>query len=129
MGMYGRSELGLGAAVLLEELAARTGEERATSERYIELGVLHARDDFSPADAERIRLVQLLRRRGIKLDVLAQALREQTDLFDRYLGQMYPDGDYPSITIQEAADRTGADVTLAERVWAAAGLGGPSELL
>ena len=113
----------------IDELAERTGAEPDGLRRYIELGLLADAHDFSPADAERVRLVQSLLRRGIKIEVIAQALVEQPDLFDRYLAQLYPDGQYPSITIREAAERTGADVGLAERVWEAAGLGGPSELL
>jgi adenylate cyclase len=113
----------------IDELAERTGAEPDAVRRYIELGLLADSDDFPPADAERVRLVQSLLRRGIKTDVIARALVEHPDLFDRYLAQLYPDGQYPSITIREAAERTGADVGLAERVWEAAGLGGPSELL
>ena len=113
----------------LDELAERTGEDVAALRHYVDLGLLVDTHDYTPADVERVRLVQILVRRGIKLDAIADALRGQSDLFDRYLAQLYPDGDYPSITIREAAERTGADVGLAERVWEAAGLGGPSELL
>src|ERR1700687_5565433 len=98
----------------LDELAQGTGEDVDVLRRYCELGLLADSDDFSPVDAERVRLVQLLLRRGIKLDQIARALADQTDLFDRYLSQMYPDGDYPSITIEETAVRTGTDVVLVE---------------
>ena len=106
----------------IDELAERTGAEIAGLRQYIELGLLADTSDFSLADAERVRLVQSLLRRGIKLEVIAQALGEQPDLFDRYLAQLYPDGQYPSITIREAAERAGADVGLAD-VWGERGAG------
>lgn len=113
----------------LDDLAARTGEDVGALEHFVTLGLLDESQNFTAIDVERVRLVQLLLRRGIKLDAIAEALRGQPELFDRYLAQVYPDGDYPSITVQEAAKRAGVDVGLAHRVRDAAGLGGPSELL
>lgn len=115
--------------MLRDELAQRAGEDLATLQHYIELGLLADTGDFSPADAERVRLVQSLLRRGIKVEQIAQALTEQLGLFDRYLAQLYPDGDYPAIAMRQAAERSGVDAGLAERVWEAAGLGGHAELL
>jgi DNA-binding transcriptional MerR regulator len=75
----------------LTELAERTGEDAATLHRFIELGVLADRDEYTPADVERIGLVQLLRRRGIEPQAVGVALQRQLDVFDRYLAQICPD--------------------------------------
>jgi class 3 adenylate cyclase/YHS domain-containing protein len=113
----------------LTELAERTGEDAATLHRFIELGVLADRDEYTPADVERIGLVQLLRRRGIEPQAVGVALQRQLDVFDRYLAQIYPDEDYSSLTLDEAALQTGVDLGFAQRVRDAGGLGTPSELL
>ena len=53
----------------------------------------------------------------------------QLDLFDRYVAQLYPDGDFPSMTLEDAAAAAGVDAGLAQRVREAGGLGGPKDLL
>lgn len=113
----------------LDELAERTGEGIDTLARYIALGVLPEADAFTLADVERVRLVQLLRRRGIELEAIGDAQRSQLDLFDGYLAQVYPDADYPSVTLDDAVERTGIDIEFAQRVRDAGGLGGPGERL
>ena len=113
----------------LEELAGRTGEDVSTLQAYTRLGILRGCNDFSEADVERLRLVQLLRRRGIEPEAVGSALASQLDLFDRYLAQLYPDGEYPSITLDDAARRTGIDLDFANRVREAGGLGGPLDQL
>lgn len=113
----------------LDELAVRVGEDLATLAQYIDSGLVPSTESYTAADVERIRLIQLLSRRGIDIQAITRALRGQLDLFDRYLAQLFPDGDYPAITLEEAAQRAGVDVTLLGRIWSAAGFGGPSELL
>ncbi len=117
------------ATFSLEELAGLTGEDPAALRGYIAMGLLPADIMYSAADVERVRLVQLLARRGIDPDAVAAALRAQLDLFDRYLAQLYPNGDFPTVTLEDAAERTGVEVGVAQRVWGAAGLSRPGELL
>lgn len=117
------------AALSLDDLVERTGEDRAALQGFIDMGLLAAYRHYSPADVERVRLVQLLSRRGIEPAAAAAALQIQLDLFERYLAQLYPDGDFPTITLEDAAQRTGVDLSVAQRVWEAAGLGRPGERL
>ena len=113
----------------LTELAEVTAEDTGRLREYIDLGVLDDSDEFTIADAERVRLVQVLRRRGIDPAGVGAALQRQVDAFRRYLAQLYPDGEYPTITLEEAAERTGIDLGLLHRVREAGGLGGPHDRL
>ncbi|MEO7557062.1 MAG: adenylate/guanylate cyclase domain-containing protein [Acidimicrobiales bacterium] len=117
------------AALSLDELAERTGEDLATLRGYIGIGLLAAESSYSSAEVERVRLVQLLSRRGVDPAAVAAAFGTQLDLFDRYLAQVYPDGDFPSVTLEDAAQRTGVAADVVKRVWDAAGLGRPGERL
>lgn len=113
----------------LDELAEVTGEDIPTLTHYLELGVIESDGDFGPADLERVRLVQVLRRRGIDPSAVGAALQKELDAFERYLTHLYPDGGYPSVTVEEAAARAGIDVDLLMRVREAGGLGGPNDRL
>ena len=113
----------------LAELAARTGEPEAALRDLIEVGVLDDGAEFSVADVERVRLVQVLRRRGVEPKAVGAALAREQDAFDRYLAQLYPEGEYPSITLEDAAAATGIDLDLLHRVREAGGLGGPHDLI
>lgn len=95
------------------------------------LGVLPDRREggYGPEDVERVRLVQLLRRRGIAPAAVGAALVSRRDVFQRYFAQLYPDGDFPSITLEDAAARAGVDLDFARRIRRAGGLGGPGDLL
>ena len=112
----------------LDALAERCGEDLTTIERYVDIGVI-PNSDCRLADAERVRLVQLLRRRGIDAEAISGALARQLDPFDRYLAQLYPGGDYPSVTLEDAASQAGVNLELAKRVRGAGGLGVVGELL
>ena len=113
----------------LTDLAARTGEDEASLRELIELGVLTRRAEFTAADIERVRLVQVLRRRGIEPKAVGAALQRELDAFDRYLAQLYPEGELPTITLADAATRTGIDVDLLHRVREAGALGSPNDLV
>ncbi len=113
----------------LTELAARSGEDVSMLRELIDLGILVEADDFAQADVERVRLVALLRRQGVELRAIGATLRRRFDLFERAVAQMYPDDDYPSVTIEDASTRTGVDLHFAQRLRAAGGLGTPHELL
>ena len=113
----------------LDDLATRTGETVETLRAYIQLGLLAEGGDYSVADLERLRLVQALRRRGIGPESIADVFARDRDLFDRYIAQLYPHGDHPAITFDDAVARTGIARDLALRVREAAGLGGDADLL
>src|SRR5688572_23221202 len=83
----------------LDELAARTGE-----------------------DIQTLRLL-------IQRDAILDTWEHRSDLVERYFAQLFPDGDKPSITLDDALARTGIDRDLALRVREAAGLEGESDLL
>jgi len=93
------------------------------------LGLLRAGDQFDPADVERVRLIQLLERRGNDLATIARCHADQPDLLDRFITMLFPDGQYPNLSLPEAARRAGVDHELAQRLWTAAGMAGPGELL
>lgn len=113
----------------LTELAAVTAEDTARLREYVELGVLDDGEEFTAADAERVRLVQVLCRRGIDPAGVGAALQRQVDAFQRYLAQLYPDGEFPTITLEEAADRARIGLDLLHRIREASGLGGPNARL
>jgi adenylate cyclase len=116
--------------VTLDELAARTDETVESLRRLVDVGVLaSAGADFDAVDVERVRLVQVLRRHGIGPDAVGAALAREADLFVRYLDQVYADGDFPSITLAEAAAQAGVPADVAQRVRDAGGLGAAAELL
>ena len=113
----------------IDELAELVGEAVSTVREYIDLGILADTDSYGIPDAERVRLVQILRRRGIDPGSIAVALKRQLDIFQRYLAQLYPEGTFPSITLEEAAERSGIDVGFLRHIREAGGLGGQFDRL
>lgn len=112
----------------LADLGRQTGEKPARVAELF-LGLLRAGDQFDPADVERVRLIQLLERRGNDLATIARCHADQPDLLDRFITMLFPDGQYPNLSLPEAARRAGVDQELAQRLWTAAGMAGPGELL
>ncbi len=86
-------------------------------------GLIGAEDDerFRPEDVERARLVQALLRRGIGLEAIAKADREQRFL-SHHLELMFPGGVSPSYSLADAAELLGLDLELLRRLWTASGL-------
>jgi class 3 adenylate cyclase len=101
-----------------EELARAAGEPLERVREWQAAGVLGSADRFTLADVERVRLIALLRRRGVPLDEIARQ-RAEIDGFVERLGRS------PTAvvrTLAEAAAEVGLDPGLTERAWTAAGL-------
>ncbi len=103
--------------ITLEALARAAGEPLERVREWRAAGVLGEGEPFTLADLERVRLVALLRRRGITLDAIA-ARRGEIDLFLRRIGRRSSSVG----TVREAAARIGLDPGLAEEAWTATGL-------
>jgi class 3 adenylate cyclase/YHS domain-containing protein len=105
----------------LEELSAHTGEPPDELRRWRSMGLLRATDDetFPQEDEERVRVIQLIARRGIDLEALARA--EATSPFlDDGLERIFRHG--PTYSLSETAGLAGVDVQLATRYFRAANL-------
>ncbi len=113
------------AELTLEELSRSTGEPVERLGQWRSLGLIGAEDGegFRPEDVERVRLVQLLLRRGIGLEAIAKADREQRFL-GHYLELMFPEGVTPSYSLAEAAEILSVDLELLRKVWTASGFSG-----
>ncbi|HEY8216807.1 MAG TPA: adenylate/guanylate cyclase domain-containing protein [Acidimicrobiia bacterium] len=73
----------------LEALAALTDEPVAELRRWQEIGLLPDGDTGLPsAVAERVRLIQFARRRGVTPDEVASVCAEQGDLLASYVAQL-----------------------------------------
>jgi adenylate cyclase len=107
----------------LEELAGYTGEppERLLDWRSRGLIGPTDGDGFTHNDRERARLVQLCLRRGISLDKIAEADRNQ-GLIDRYVQMMFPEALGPTYSLAEATEISGLDLDLARDMWSNSGL-------
>jgi len=107
----------------LEELSRSTGEPVERLGQWRSQGLIGAEDDerFRPEDVERARLVQALLRRGIGLEAIAKADREQRFL-SHHLELMFPGGVSPSYSLAEAAEMLGLELELLRRLWVASGL-------
>jgi len=91
----------------LEELAARAGETAEAVRECQNAGLLRADEPFSPADAERVRLIRFLRSRGFGLDVIARADAKE-GLLDRFLDLLFPAGRIPEHALAEGWRRVGS---------------------
>ncbi|MGH9012449.1 MAG: MerR family transcriptional regulator [Acidimicrobiia bacterium] len=110
----------------LDELADHTGEPVELLCEWRDAGLIGDPDRFGPEDAERVRLIRLLLRRGFTLETIVAAERHRErhrggGLFDEFLGLMYPSGQFPTYSVAEAAEKAGVDVARAQRLWDAAG--------
>lgn len=113
----------------LEELSARTGEpverlsqwrslgligggdgalRQAQGERGGPTDALQAPDErFGPRDVERVRLVQLLLRRGISLEAIHRTAKELGTHLGGYLQLLFPQGIGRTYSLAEAAEMVG----------------------
>jgi class 3 adenylate cyclase/YHS domain-containing protein len=111
----------------LEELSSRTGEPPGRLKDWRLRRLIGQSDAFTPEDVERIRLVQLLIRRGIALDAVETAQKEQ-NFIDHFLAFVFPQGVKPVSTLAAAAEAIGLDLHIAHRFWEAAGLGDQGDM-
>ena len=101
-----------------EELSARTGEPLEGLRRWQELGLIGAGGGLEPMDAERVRLLQMLLRRGIGLEAIAAAARELGLEFAGYLSVLFPEGSGRAYQLSEAAEITGLSADFVQRLLA-----------
>src|SRR2546428_2851430 len=94
----------------LDELGARTGASVDELRQWAALGLIGRGGDeaFGPEDVQRARLVGLLLRRGIDLDTIARAEKEQGFLA-RYIEVMFPEGVGAIHSVPEVARMLGVD--------------------
>src|SRR5205085_10578558 len=108
----------------LSEVAARTGVSPATLRRWAETGVIPdadgaTKDGWTPAAAAHARVVARLRERGHSLEQIREAT-EQGRLAYGLLEELYPAGERVW-TLEQAAEETGIEAELIERVWQSMG--------
>jgi adenylate cyclase len=113
----------------LREAAENAGVKPETLRRWARSGVIPQMDgsvdDWPPAAVAHARIVARLRERGHSLGSIREAT-EQGRLAYAYVEHLFPeqDGGY---SLAAAADETGLETELIERVWASLGL--PNEAL
>ena len=107
------------------DVAARAGVTTATLKRWVETGVVPGgrratRNGWTPAAAAHARLVARLRERGHSLEEIRRATKEGR-LAQGLLEELYPRGER-HWTLDDAAEETGLERDLIERIWASFGL-------
>ncbi len=101
----------------LDDLVALTGEPAERLLEWQSHGLLTQRnaDQFSEQDVLRARVVQIVLRRGLDLDVVVQLQRDMPFL-DHEVERLFPRGLRPRFTIEEAVEEVEADPDLIERL-------------
>ena len=110
--------------VTLKEAAERAGVSPGTLRRWAESGVIPQADGrsdgWTPAAVSHARIVARLRRRGHTLEHIRQASREGRLAYG-FVEEMFP-ADRERRSIDDAAEATGLEPALIERLWASIGL-------
>ena len=107
------------------EVAAQAGVTQATLKRWVETGVIPGgkratKNGWAPAAAAHARLVGRLRARGHSLEEIRRAAAEGR-LAQSLLEEIYPRAER-NWTLAEAAEETGIEADLIERIWSSFGL-------
>jgi len=120
----------MGNELTLDELAELTAAPADQLREWRSLGLIgcESAQTFRPEDVQRIRLIQLLLRRGIGLDAIAGAEKEQGFLA-RYIEVMFPCGVGAISSLPEVARILGVDPGSVERFLEASGLRDQANLL
>ncbi len=114
----------------LEELSARTGEPEERLAKWRSLGLIGAEDGrFGLDDVERVRLVQLLMRRGIGLEAIAATARDLGREFAGYLDVLFPEGSGRAYQLSEAARIAGLSADFVRKLLTTLWPGEPHEWL
>src|SRR3954464_4876958 len=108
----------------LSQVAARAGVTGATLKRWVEKGVIPdgkkvTRDGWTPAAVAHARVVARLRERGHSLDEIKEAT-DDGRLAYGLLEDLFPPRDRV-FTLDEAAEETGLEPELIERIWTSMG--------
>src|SRR5437667_1302234 len=113
----------------LEELSKWSGESTEHLLEWRSLGLVGGgRDDFGPEEVERARLISLLLRRGIRLEAIAKADREQ-DVLASYMRAAFAAGLGRLYSLEEAVGIVGLDLATVRRLWRSMGFAGQGERL
>src|SRR5207247_23134 len=104
-------------ALSLEEVARAAGQPLADVRAWQAAGLLGTTDPFAPSAIERVRLIGLLRRRGVSVDEIA-ATRGDIDAF----AERHRPVTTSLRRLADAAAEVGLDPALVERAWRATGL-------
>ena len=76
-----------------------------------------------------MRLIRFLLHRGFSLETIQRAASQQEGLLADFANQEFPSGRFPMYTLEEAAEKSGTDVSLVRRFWQAAGFGASGDAL
>jgi adenylate cyclase len=106
------------------EVAARAGVTTGTLKRWVEKGIIPnggnvTADGWTPAAAAHARTVARLRERGHSLDEIKEATDEGRLAYG-LLEDLFPPGERV-FTIDDAAEETGMEPELIERIWLSMG--------
>jgi adenylate cyclase len=108
----------------LKQVSERVGVTPGTLKRWVERGLIPQLDDASagwtPAAAAHARIVARLRDRGHSLDQIKHA-SDDGRLAYGFVEDLFPRRD-EYMTLEEAAEATGLEPALIERVWSTFGL-------
>ncbi len=106
----------------VEDLTARTGEPTEELQRWQALGLIEGNDYDDNLDAERIRMIQFARRRGISPETIAAQTGDQGDVLATFVDLLTDiAGKRESHTWDDALAATDIDEPFARRMWTAAG--------
>jgi adenylate cyclase len=112
------------AGLPLQEAAARVGVSPGTLRRPAREGLIPQYDGdrpWSPRAVSRARLVARLRERGHSLEEIRTASNEGRLAYG-YVEELFPQVDEKTYTVKQAAEETGLEPALVERVVAALGM-------
>src|SRR3954451_8965666 len=109
------------------EVAARAGVTPATLKRWVERGVIPdgkrvTKSGWTPAAAALARTVARMRERGHSFDEIKEAIKEGR-LSSGLLEDLFPPGER-IYTLEDAAEETGLEPELLERIWTSMGFPG-----
>jgi adenylate cyclase len=108
----------------LQEAAARVGVAPATLRRWAREGLVpqyHGDGSWSPGAVGHARIVARLRERGHPLKEIRRATDEGRLAFG-FIEELFPPVDDRAYTLEQAAEETGLEPALVERVLAALGM-------
>ena len=106
--------------ISLNEAARRAGVTPATLRRWADQGVIPVKNDrWTNATAAQARVVARMRDRGHSLKTLKRAVRDGRLAFG-FVEELFPDTER-TLTVDQAAERTGLEPELIERLMALLG--------
>src|SRR3954462_9534788 len=112
-------------ALSLSDVARRLDVSPATLRRWVDRGIVPLGNGrWTPAAVAHARIVARLRERGYSLDQLREAAHSGRLAYG-YLEDLFPPPARPR-TLAEAAEETGLEPALIERIWGAAGFSADS---